>query len=336
MNALNNGDPPPTGCPLSKSPQKSLPSFTKGAAIDLTGLATGVALTLVHQTFVVRWPTIARSQIRSAGLAVRGIQVDRRRWRRCRWRRRRPAVKRRCSRQGGPGAGIPGRLVDVFFAVPAIAPPLAIGNGSTRILRVGGVVALHGRRGGLRFGQAVGLQLREDRFLDRGVARVSRVEGPEPPPVLRLVAASTTAPRSHPAAVESGLCLLSGHVPAGGGCTWGPLAGDLPGIVQVPEVDLVKMGIGVDLLLVVGARLAEAVACKMRIDIDVADFRFVFVGFGSAFVELVDCRHTIVEGLSERFAKVWIDVGRVDSWDTPILRVAPRIIIGAEELRITG
>ena len=100
MSAKNNGDPPLTCYSFSWSPQKAsegLPSSNKGATINLTGLATGVAVALVHQTLVVRWPTFARSQIRGAGLTDRRIQVDRRRrhWRR--WRRRRPAIKRRCS-----------------------------------------------------------------------------------------------------------------------------------------------------------------------------------------------------------------------------------------------
>ena len=122
------------------------------------------------------------------------------------------------------------------------------------------MVARHGRRGELRFGQAVGLQLCEYRILDRYIARVTRVEWPQPPPVLRLVATFATAPRSHSATIKSGLCLLSAYVPCGGGCTWSSLAGDLPGIVQVPEVDLIKICICIDLLVVVGAGLAEAVA----------------------------------------------------------------------------
>ena len=73
----------------------------------------------------------------------------------------------------------------------------------------------------------------------------------------------------------------------------------------------------------------------MRVDIDEADFGFVFIRFGSTFIELVDCGYTIVESLSERFAEMWIVVERVDGWDTPILKVAPMIIVGAEELRNT-
>ena len=202
------------------------------------------------------------------------------------------------------------------------------------------MLARHGLRGRC-FGQAVDFQLREDRFFDGGVAGVAGVEGAEAPAVVGLVASvagAGAAPGGDAAAGEGGLGLLRGDVAAGlgGGGAGGAGAGDLPGVVEVPEVDAGEVGVGVDLVVVVGAGLAEAVAGEAGVDVDVADFVFVFVGLGGRFVEVVDGADAVVEGLAERDAEVRVVVEGVDGGDAPVLPVAPRVVVGAEELRVAG
>ena len=167
------------------------------------------------------------------------------------------------------------------------------------------------RTRGSLLGPTVDLQLGEDGVLDGGVAGVSRMKRTHPPAVVGLVAAGPldAVPGRDRLAVEGVPGLLSGDVAFGGLGVRGALAGDLPGVVEVPEVDGVEVGVGVDLVFVCRAGFAEAVAGEAGVDVDVADFGFVFVGFGGGFVEAVDFADAVVEVLAQVFAEVGVDVG---------------------------
>ena len=298
----------------------------------MTPLTRRIRITLINQTLSILSLTIARPQISPTSNTIGRVEIIRRRGRRG-WRSRRGAIERRRRWQCRPRADIPARLHDVFVVVAAVAPPFAVGDGGAGVLRIGGVVACYGRgRAGSRFGEPVGFELVFDGAFDGRVAGVARVEGTQAPAVFGLVPISTTAaPGGDTATVESGFGFLDGDVAISGGGGGGALPRDLPRVVEVPEVDFVEVGLGVDLFFVVGAGFAEAVAGEAGVDVDVADFGFVAVGFGDGFVEVVNFADAVVKGLAEGFAEVGVVVEGVDGWDAPVFVLAPGVVVGAEE-----
>ena len=179
-------------------------------------------------------------------------------------------------------------------------------SSSTRGSRVKG----GGSRGVLLW-PTIDFQLGKYSVLDGGVAGVSRMEWTQPPAISWRVTPSSTwnAPSCDWLTIEGVLGFLSTWVTLG--CLWarGPLAGDLPRVIEVPEIDSVEVSVGVDLIAVICAGLAESVAGEARVDVDVAHFGFIFVRLGSGLVKVVDFADMVVEILSQIYAKIWIFVG---------------------------